>query len=451
MKSRCTFPPTAGPALRGLGLAACLLGLTVTAAASAEVIAFTGATLHPVSGPPIEDGVLLVEDGRIAALGGDLEVPTGARRVELDGKHVYPSFIHPFSALGLVEIGSVAGTVDTTELGDVNSNVRAEVAFHADSQLLPVAISGGVLVTHVTPRGGLFSGSSALMRLEGWNWQDMTLAAPLAMHLDFPELLPPASRYRQLSQEEVEKERKRALEVLDSTVADARAYDTARRAEEAGNGPAVDFDARFEALRPVLSGELPLYIQAAERTQIAAALDWAAEQKLDNVVLVTGPDAQHLADRLASERVPVVLNGVLREPARDWEPYDAAYTAAARLHEAGVAFCIGDGGSSFDAANVRNLPFHAAMAAAFGLPRDVALRSVTLSAAEVLGVADRLGSLEPGKDATFIVTDGDPLEILTRIEGTWLEGVEIDPSHDRQRRLYRHYSNRPRPAAPASR
>jgi len=416
--------------------------------ATAEVIAFTGATVHPVSGSPVQAGVMLVEDGKITAVGSGIEVPAGARRVELDGKHLYPSFIHPFSALGLVEIGSVRGTVDTTEVGDVNTNVRAEVAFHADSQLLPVTISGGVLVAHVTPRGGLFNGTSALMRLAGWNWQDMTLAAPLAMHLDFPNLHPPAGRFRRLSQEEVDKEKARALEVLDETVADARAYDTARRAEEAGNGPAVDFDARYEALRPVLSGELPLFIETAEKTQMEAALDWAAEQELTNLVLVAGADARYLTGRLAAENVPVVLNGVLREPSRAWEPYDAVYAAAARLHEAGIRFCIGDGGSSFGAANSRNLPFHAAMAAAFGLPRDVALRSVTLSAAEVLGVADRLGSLEPGKDATFIITDGDPLEILTRIEGAWLEGAEIDPSHDRQRRLYERYNNRPSSASP---
>ena len=417
------------------------------AVAGAEVIAFTGATIHPVSGPPVEGGVMLVEGGKIAAVGSGLEIPAEARRVRMDGSHLYPSFIHPFSALGLVEIGSVRGSVDTTEVGDVNSNVRAEVAFHADSQLLPVTISGGVLVAHVTPRGGLLNGTSALMRLEGWNWQDMTLAAPLAMHLDFPDLLPPSGRFRRLTQEEVDTERKRALERLDETLADARAYDKARRAEEAGEAPAVEHDPRLEALRPLLSGALPLHIQADEKTQMEAALDWAAEQELTNLVLVAGPDARHLAERLSAEGVPVVLNGVLRQPSRDWEPYDAAYAAAARLHEAGVAFCIGDGGSSFGAANARNLPFHAAMAAAFGLPRDVALRSVTLSAAEVLGVDNRLGSLEPGKDATFIVTDGDPLEILTRIEGAWLEGVEIDFSHDRQRRLYQKYANRPRPAA----
>ena len=274
------------PTAHRLGLCACLLGLSVAGApgaARAEVVAFTGATIHPVAGPPVEAGVLLVEDGKITAVGAGIEVPAGARRVELDGKHLYPSFIHPFSALGLVEIGSVRGTVDTTEVGDVNSNVRAEVAFHADSQLLPVTISGGVLVAHVTPRGGLFNGTSALMRLEGWNWQDMTLAAPLAMHLDFPDLRPPAGRFRRLSQEEVDKEKKRALEVLDETLADARAYDTARRAEEAGAGPAVDFDARYEALRPVLSGELPLFIEAAEKTQMEAALDWAAEQELTHI------------------------------------------------------------------------------------------------------------------------------------------------------------------------
>ncbi|MFQ5350704.1 MAG: amidohydrolase family protein, partial [Thermoanaerobaculia bacterium] len=418
-----------------------LLTFSVATTAGAELLAFTGATLHPVSSPPVEGGVMLVEDGKITAVAGNLEIPADARRIELDGKHLYPSFIHPFSALGLVEIRSVRGTVDTTEVGDVNSNVRAEVAFHADSQLLPVTVSGGVLVAHVTPRGGLFNGTSALMRLAGWNWQDMTLAAPLAMHLDFPDLRPPVGRFRRLSQEEVDKEKKRALEVLDRTLADARAYDTARRAEEAGEGPAVPHDPRLEALRPVLSGDLPLFIEATEKTQIEAALDWAAEQELTNLVLVTGADAQYLTARLVADEVPVVLNGVLRQPARDWEPYDAAYIVAARLHEAGIAFCIGDGGSSFGAANARNLPFHAAMAAAFGLPRDAALRSVTLSVAELLGVADRLGSLEPGKDATFIVTDGDPLEILTRIEAAWLEGVELDPSRDRQRLLYQRYDN----------
>jgi imidazolonepropionase-like amidohydrolase len=420
----------------------------VTGAATAEVVAFTNATLHPVSGPPIEDGAMLVEGGKITAVGREVVIPDGARRVELEGKHLYPSFIHPFSALGLVEIGSVRGTVDTTEVGDVNSNVRAEVAFHADSQLLPVTTSGGVLVAHVTPRGGLLNGTSAVMRLAGWNWRQMTLAAPVAMHLDFPDLLPPTGGFRRRSQDEVDKEKKRALEVLDRVAAEARAYDTARRAAEAGSGPAVDHDARLEALRPVLAGELPLFIQAAERTQIEAALDWAAEQELTNLVLVAGTDAAYLAERLAADEVPVILNGVLRQPARDWEPYDSAYTAAARLHEAGVSFAIGDGGSSFGAANARNLPFHAAMAAAFGLPREIALRSVTLSAAELLGVADRLGSLEPGKDATFIVTDGDPLEILTRIESSWLEGVQIDPESDRQRRLYRRYDSRPRPATP---
>ncbi len=434
---------------RRLWIASLSLSTLVAAAAGAEVVALTGATLHPVSGPVIENGVLLVEDGKISGLGAGLAIPADARRVDLSGKHVYPSFIHPYSALGLIEIGSVRGTVDTTEIGDVNANVRAEVAFHADSQLLPVAISGGVLVANVAPRGGLFHGTSALMRLEGWNWEDMTLAAPTGMHLDFPDMLPPSRGFRQRSQEEVDKEKERALKFLNETMADARAYDKARRAAAAGEAPAVEFHPQLEALRPLLAGELPLFLHAEEKLQIEAALDWAEEQELANLVLVTGPDSRYLTDRLLEQEVPVILNGVLRRPSRSWEPYDAAYAAAARLHEAGVRFCIGDGGSSFGAANARNLPFHAAMAAAFGLPRDVALRSVTLSAAEILGVADRLGSLEPGKDATFIVTDGDPLEILTRIEGAWLEGREIDLSQDRQRRLYEKYRNRPpRPAGP---
>ncbi len=417
---------------------AVLASLLALPAAAGDTVAFTGATLHPVSAPPVA-GTLLVEDGKIVAAGPEVAVPAGARTVELAGKHVYPSLIHPYSALGLIEISSVRGTVDASEIGELNANIRAEVAFHADSELLPVAMSGGILVANVAPRGGLFRGTSALMRLDGWNWQDMTLAAPVGMHLAFP-------RVAGGDDDNDDNDNDKALELLDDTLADARAYDQARRAAEAGTAPAIAIDPKLEALRPLLAGELPLFVHADEKKQIEAALDWAEEEGFTNLVLITGPDARYLAGRLAEEEVPVVLNGVLLRPERSWEPYDSSYGAAAELHAAGVRFCIGDGGSTFEAANARNLPFHAAMAAAFGLPREVALRSVTLSVAEILGMGERLGSLEPGKDATFIVTDGDPLEIVTRIEAAWLEGREVDLSRDRQKRLYNRYRNRPAPA-----
>lgn len=419
---------------RTLQIAVLALTLCVSSAA-AEQVALVGATLHPVSSEPIEDGVLLLDGSRIVALGADVEIPAEATVVDVSGQHIYPSLVHSGTPLGLTEISSVRGTRDTNEIGDINANIRAEVAFNADSMLLPVAVSGGVLISHVVPQGGVLTGTSAVMRLEGWNWRDMTASDSVGMHLRYPSF----TSGRRRSQEQIDKEKKRALELINKTFDDARAYAKARQAASDG-GPALDTDSNFEAMLPVLDGELALYIHAREKRQIESALDWAEEQGFENIVLVSGPDAQYVAPRLAAEGVPVILDSALEIPSRNWEPYDAAYAAASRLHEAGVQFSIGGGG---DASDARNLPFHASMAAAYGLPRDVALKAVTLSAAEILGVAGDYGSLEAGKEATFIVTTGDPLEIRSRVERAWMGGVELD-LNDRQKDLFEKYNNRPR-------
>lgn len=419
-----------------------LAGVAVTGLMAAPQ-AWVGGTVHPVSGEPIAEAVVLVEDGKITAVGRDLDVPADAAIIEIRGKHLYPGFVHPASALGLIEIDSVRGTRDTDETTEVNAELRGEVAFNADSLLLPPTVAGGVLTAHVVPRGGVFAGTSAVMTLDGWNWQDMTMATPVGMHLNYPQLLPSDG---ETSEEEDAEEREKSLKLINDTLDGAQFYRQARDAHGQG-APALDFNADYEALLPVLDGTLPLYIWAAEKSQIEGALDWAAERQLEHVVLVTGADAQYVAERLAKEEVPVILGGVLALPDRRWEPYDSAYTAAATLHAAGVKFCIGDSRRGRSASNARNLPFHAAMAAAFGLPKEIALRSVTLSTAEILGVDDRVGSIEVGKDATFMVTDGDPLEIMTHIERVWIRGQEVDLSLDHQRRLYEKYRQRPRPSA----
>ncbi len=427
---------------RAFVLAAGLTGLLAGALAAAT--AFTGATVHPVSGPSLENATILVENGKILALGTDVVIPAGTETVDLAGLHLYPGFVHPLSALGLTEVGAVRATRDHTETGDVNSNIRAEIAFHADSELLPVALSGGILTAHVAPRGGVFRGTSAVMALEGWNFEDMTLRSGVGMHLSWPMSRPPANAFNPPSDEEIKERKEKALKTINDTLDNAKAYEKALSAFAAGSSAKPDFDPRLAALVGVVRGEQPLFLHADEKSQIEDALDWLQEREITAAVLVTGPDAAYLGDRLAEMDVSVLLNGVHRRPERAWEPYDVAYTAAKRLHDAGVRFAIGDGASTFDAAHVRNLPFHAAMAAAHGLPKDIALRSVTLSSAELLSVDDRVGSLEPGKDATFIATNGDPLEVRTQILGAWIAGQKVDFDNDRQKRLYRKYNNRPR-------
>jgi len=403
--------------------------LLIPACVGAQITALTGATVHPVSAAAIANGTVLIENGRIIAVGAGLEIPNQAEVVDVSGKHVYPGFVHPLSALGLTEIGSVAGTVDTSEMGQINAALNVEVAFNHDSALLPVNVAGGILTTHTVPGGGLIRGSSAVMRMEGWSWEDMVIKAPAGMHINFP-----AGAASDSDNEDL----KKINEVLDA----ARHWRRAMRAHAAGGAPRPARNDQLEALVPLLSGQTPLFLYAGKEKEIIAALDWAESQEFEQLVLVSGPDAQYVADRLAERNIPVILNGVYTMPTRRWEPYDMAYAAAGKLFEAGVKFAIGDGGGGFSATNARNLPFHAGSSAAFGLPKDAALKSVTLWAAEILGVGDQLGSLAPDKRATLMVTDGDPLEVMTDIERVWIDGEEYDLGRSKHRQLYERYRDR---------
>lgn len=418
--------------MQALTSALLLAALTAPAVAQDPTLtALTGATVHPVDGDPIENGVVLVRGERIEAVGTAAELAANlrdgnVRTVALDGKHVYPGFVHPMSSLGLVEINSVDGTMDQSEMGSINAALRVEVAFNHDSALLPVNVAGGILTTHTVPFGGLIRGRSAVMRMDGWSWEDMVLSAPAGMHIAFP---PGAAD--DASNDD--------LLVIERTLEQARHWHRARAAHEAGEAPRPLHNAQLEALGPVLDGSIPLFLHAESHDAIEAALDWAERQEFGRVVLVGGPDLQYVADRLAADRIPVILNGVYTMPTRRWEAYDMAYVAAARLHEAGVMFAIGDGGG---ASNARNLPFHAGSAAAYGLPKEAALKSVTQWAADIVGVGDQLGTLTPGKRATLIVTDGDPLEPMTSIERVWIDGAEYDLGRNRHHQLYERYKGR---------
>src|SRR5256714_3602407 len=401
---------------------------TIPALPQAKPIAIKGATIHPVSGPEIANGTIVFENGKITAIGPDAAIPSGAEVIEASGKHVYPGLINANTVLGLVEIGAVRATVDVEEAGALNPNVRSSASVNPDSELIPVARAAGVLTALSVPEGGTISGQSAVLRLEGWTREGMTVLSPAAMHLGWPTLTidrrPRARKSVKDQQKEMEKAQKQIREAFQN----ARAYWQARK------NPAPDFknDLRWEAMMPLFDGKLPLFIHASTVAQIQAALAFAKEMQL-KFVLVDGDDAWRAAPQLKESDVPVILGPATSLPPRRDDDYDSAWSSAAKLQQAGVRFCIASNGRGAET-NERNVGYEAGLASGYGLPKEEALKAVTLYPAQILGVADRLGSLEKGKTATLIVTNGDPLDFPTQVETAFIDGPKIDLSN-RQTRL----------------
>jgi imidazolonepropionase-like amidohydrolase len=427
-----------------LALPVLVLLLALPALARAERIVLTGATVHTATGATYTDAVVLIDGDRIEAVGDDVDVPSGAKVVDCRGKHIYPGLVSANTVLGLTEIMSVTGANDYQETGTINPNIRAETGINPESELLPVTRLNGVTSALVVPRGGSISGTSALIHLTGWTYEAMTIKAPVGLHVQWPgarAMRPGAAPVR--PDEEQKKARDQAIAAIKQAFDDARAYWKARRAEGEVGIPRHDRDVKWEAMNAALRGEIPVFIHATTLEQIQGALKFVDEQKLKRVVLVGGFDSWRVADSLKARGIAVVTGPILALPRRGYEAYDQAFTLPAKLSAAGVKFCISDGGSPFSAPNARNLAYHAAMAAAFGLPREEALRSVTLYPAEILGADKMVGSLEPGKYADLVVADGDLLEETTKVEQVWINGAPV-PMESRQTRLFEKYDARPR-------
>ncbi len=398
-------------------------------------VALIGGTVHTVSGATLPGATLVFDKGVITAIGAsvDVVIPPDAERIDLSGKHVFPGLIDANSSMGLTEIGSVAGSNDLQETGRINPNIRAEVGVNPESELIPVARSGGVAITATSASGGLISGTAAAMMTDGWTWEEMTLKAPIGLVVNWPSMTYRRPRFGRQTREEWQKQRDDELKVLAETFASARAYMKAREADRAKHDP----DLRWEAMVPVLQKKVPVWVNADEVAQIQSAVSWA-EQEGVNLVIVGGSDAWRVAGLLKEKKIPVIYTNVLSSPARRFEAYDLVYSTPAKLAEAGVAFCIaGERSPSFS----RNVNHQAATAAAFGLPKDEALKAVTLYAAQILGIVDRVGSLEKGKDATLMITDGDPLELSTSVLQVYIQGRKAD-MRDKHKQLYGKYQEK---------
>jgi imidazolonepropionase-like amidohydrolase len=392
----------------------------MTVPPQSEPVAIQGATIHTVTNGVIENGTILFNDGLITAVGANVDIPAGTRIVDGTGKHIYPGLIDAYTTVGISEIGAVGVSNDVNELGDFNPNVRADVAVNAESRHIGTSRSAGVLVAFSTPGGGLVSGMSSALSLEGWSWEEMSLESAAALNVNWPN--PNPRRFRGFGgfrPQELEDPPTYEEQVQDlkAFFGEARAYRDAVAA-----GEELRTDSRYAAMMPVFDREIPVVVAADGAAQINDAVTWALEEDL-RVVIRGGQDAIHVADRLVANDIPVILTSTMAAPGRAYEGYDGAYRMPARLHEAGVRFAISGGSGSL---YTNRLPWEAGVAVAFGLPEDEALKAVTINAAEFMGIDDRVGSLEPGKQATFLITTGTPLDMTNDIEQSYIQGREID-------------------------
>ncbi len=406
------------------------------------VTAIVGAMIHTVSGATIDNGVVVFENGVITAVGGpDTAIPAGANRIDATGQHLFPGMISMDSTVGLTEVDSVPGTVDTAEIDDVNSDIKAEVAVNQSSAHIGINRANGITHTLTAPQGGTITGASSLMRLDGWSWEEMTALSGAAMHMNFPSGPTGFAAFfgPQPSDDELTRQRNEALGRVDDLIADTKAYARAK-SSQAGGGELHDTDVKLEGMIPVVEGEMPIYIHTSGARDIRAAIEWASGHEMQ-IVIVDGGDTWRAADALVEANVPVIVSDVLTIPRNADDPYDAMYANAGKLAAAGVRFAIADG-SGTNGGDDRRLPYQAGTAAAFGLDKEEALRSVTLYPAQILGLGDSLGSIDVGKSATFVLADGDMLEIRTNVLDVWIDGnsTGVESKHTR---LWNQWKDRP--------
>lgn len=409
------------------------------ASGAASTYVIRGATVVPVSGPRIPNGTVVIANGTIAAVGANVQAPADATVVDGTGLFVYPGLIDSGTQLGLTEIGSVPGPTDLQELGDFNPQNLALTAVNAHSELIPVARANGITTAITGPQGGLISGQVALIDLNGWTPDEMAANPRAAMVMNYPRSGGGRRRFGpQQSESEQREAMNRQVQALTNFLRDARAYaDVASRAgAQAVSGRRSNLV--MDAMIPVVRGEQSVIFDIDSEDQIRGVLALADSFGL-KVILRGASDAWKVADELARRQIPVVVGPLTRAPAPD-EPYDAIYANPGVLARAGVKIAF----QTDNASDVRNLPYNAALATAYGLDPDQALRALTITPAEIWGVAERYGSLEPGKVANVIVTTGDPLDVRTTVKHLFIRGQPV-PFTDKHTELYERFIARPKP------
>jgi imidazolonepropionase-like amidohydrolase len=403
-----------------------------------QPIAITGATVHIGNGQVFNNAAVVMVDGKITAVGTNVEIPAGAQRIEAQGKHVYPGLILSASNLGLVEIGSVRASNDVREIGDMNPDIRSITAYNVDSKVINTLRSNGVLLANVVPEGGLLSGTSSVVQLDAWTNQEAAYKTDQGVHLNMPSLMAlPGRRFggfggpntQQPPTDQV-KEGLDRIEKLKTFFQQAKAYNAETSHDQT--------NLKFEAVKGLFDKSAKLYVHANTVKQMLVALDFVKEFGFD-VVIVGGSDSWQIADLLKQNNVSVILNQMHSLPTAEDDDVDQPYKTPAMLQKAGVIFAIND---EDEQNRGRNLMFNAGTAATYGLTKEQALQAITLNAAKCLGIDKQTGSIEVGKDANIIISDGDILDMRTSlVTDAFIQGRKID-LNDKQKQLNDRYLKR---------
>lgn len=402
-----------------------------------QPVAVTGATVHIGNGQVLNNATVLMVDGKITAVGNNVNIPANAKRVDATGKHVYPGLILANSNLGLVEIGSIRASSDVREIGDMNPNVRSIVAYNTDSKIINTLRSNGILLANIVPEGGTISGTSSVVQLDAWTTHDAAYKTDQGLHLNMPSLMTGQRRFGgfgggglggpNAAPPDPVKEGLEKIDKVKSFFREAKAYNSVSSHEET--------NLKFESVKGLFDKSQKLYVHANTVKQMLVALDFVKEFGFD-MVIVGGSDSWQIADLLKQNNVSVILNQPHSLPTAEDDDVDQPYKTPAMLQKAGVNFVINDDDGQ---TRGRNLMFNAGTAVAYGLGKEEALQAITLNAAKALGVEKQTGSIEVGKDANIIISEGDLLDMRSsQVTHAFIQGRDVNLD-DKQKQLNERY------------
>ena len=397
------------------------------APAQKEAIVLVHATIHIGNGDVIEDGMITFSNGKIVQVSKYAAPPSNTKVIDCSGKQIYPGLITPITNLGLNEILAVKSTLDDVELGEINTDIRSVIAYNTDSKIINTMRSNGILLANVVPQGGIISGSSSVMQLDAWNWDDAVYKMDGGIHFNMPNLAP--SSYYNASQPAPDKV-KEALDRIENVrtfFREAKAYFTEQKHEHT--------NIKYEAVRGLFNHTQIFFVHCELVKEMYIATEFAKEFGFKTVI-VGGADSWMITDYLKQNNIPVILDQTHSLPVIMDDDVDMPYKTPYLLQQAGLLFCISDQDAT---TRGRNLMFNAGTAAAYGLTKEQALQAITLSAAKILGIDSITGSLEKGKDANIVVSDGDILDMKTsNVIYAFIQGRQINLDN-KQKQLYEKY------------